>query len=192
MLDLLLHNSWLTIIVWDMLYISDYYLTLYGATLYQQYAKEHIVFEGSYELTPYYQQDINSLRRFSPRFVAALILYSGLLWVVGDLLTRLGGLPQLFVMVIGALVLLELAIHMRHIRNIALFRLIKNGAGLRGKLEYPRRVTLSMSVTEMITFAVFFFLLYLAVQNWFFLGGVISCLMTAVKHWRLSKKVGRT
>src|SRR5258708_24418110 len=47
-------------ILWGLLYVSDYALTITCARLYGR--QKTIVFEGSYEITPFFQRDINSLR----------------------------------------------------------------------------------------------------------------------------------
>jgi hypothetical protein len=40
------------------------------------------VHEGSYELTPYFQKDVDTLRLLSPRFLWMLVLYAVLLLIV--------------------------------------------------------------------------------------------------------------
>jgi hypothetical protein len=59
-------SLWPGLAFWAVLYISDYYLTLTCARLYQRGVREKIEFEGSYEITPYFQADIDSLRAISP------------------------------------------------------------------------------------------------------------------------------
>ena len=61
-------TRWLGPPVWACLYVSDYFLTIACARLYR--AQDRIVFEGSYEITPIFQADVNALRRISPRFLA--------------------------------------------------------------------------------------------------------------------------
>lgn len=59
MANFLLEHAWPGVVLWDLLYISDYALTISCARLYGQ--QETIVFDGSYEITPFFQRDINSL-----------------------------------------------------------------------------------------------------------------------------------
>src|SRR5262249_29585706 len=90
-------NLWSGLMVWVVLYVSDYSLTLACARLYRQGVCDKIVFEGSFELTPYFQADIDSLRAVSPRFLAALII--GLVYLVavrGLLLNRSPASTSLF------------------------------------------------------------------------------------------------
>jgi hypothetical protein len=65
---LFVDNLWVCLLTWLVLYISDYYLTIWGAHLYRSGAQEHIVYEGSYELTPQFQKDIDALKLFSLNF----------------------------------------------------------------------------------------------------------------------------
>ena len=58
-------HIWIVLPVWLVLYVSDYYPTILGARYVRMGACEHIVFEGSYELTPELQGDVDALRRLS-------------------------------------------------------------------------------------------------------------------------------
>ena len=70
-------SPWPGLILWIVLYISDYYLTLYAARGFKEIG--HIQFEGSYELTPQYQKDIDALTPVSRRHLIALVLSSAIL-----------------------------------------------------------------------------------------------------------------
>ena len=64
-----LFDSWIPgVVLWALLYISDYACTIASAGAYRAGVSEYIEFEGSFELTPYYQADVNALRHFSRRF----------------------------------------------------------------------------------------------------------------------------
>ena len=54
--------------------------------------------------------------------------------------------------------------------------------GLRGRIEYPRWLSLRLSAVEILGFAVLFLVAFLISGSWFFIGGAISCLLTGVKH----------
>jgi hypothetical protein len=186
---LFISNIWFVLSLWVMVYSSDYYLTLYCATLYHTHLKEHIVFEGSFELTPYFGADVDTLRRISPRFIWALtlsLLLIGLLWL---LTVYVLPLPDVFSFAIGGLLLREAAVHLRHGRNLALMRLTRTGGGLTGKVTYARWLLLKLSALELWVFAGFFLLIALGWASWFFVGGGVFCLFTGLQHWRLSSKV---
>lgn len=190
--QLLKNNPWFATIIWAIVYISDYYLTIYGARLYQSGIKDKIVYEGSYELTPTFQHDIDSLKLFSWKFVGRLVLslviFPGLWWVSVQLLK----LPNLFVLFFGMMILPELVIHMRHIRNIATYSYAKKMAdGLRGRIEYSQQFTLKLSSIELFSFAMLYMLMFAINKDLFFLGGVLACLATGQQHWAMSKKANK-
>jgi hypothetical protein len=183
--ELFLEKLWPGLVVWTVLYISDYSLTIACARLYQAGARDKIAFEGSYEITPYYQQDINALRLVSPRFLAALLLMLVLLSLVWWLGTESLGSPM-YSFALGALVLVELAVHVRHFRNLVLFRMLVGSDAIRGGIQYPRPLMLRMSSIEFFAFSGLFSVVFLFTGSWFVLGGAMACLSVAVKHWRLA------
>ncbi len=174
-------------IFWSVLYISDYYLTLACARLYRGGVHEKIVLEGSYEITPYFQSDIDSLRKISPRFLVAFLWSLTLLGTMWWLSTQ--SLAVIYESVLGAMLSLEAAIHIRHFRNLFLFRASAAADDVRGRIEYSRHLMLRMSAVELSTFAGLFALTFVFTQSWFALGGSLSCLVTAGKHLKLAKRL---
>src|SRR5207249_3443743 len=71
---LLVQNVWVTPILWAAIYISDYYTTIFAARLYKAGANKHVIFQGSIELTPVFQDDVDNLRKISPRFLWRLAI----------------------------------------------------------------------------------------------------------------------
>jgi hypothetical protein len=173
-------------VLWGLLYISDYALTITCARLYGR--QKTIVFEGSYEITPFFQRDINSLRVVSPRFVFILLLtlgFLGLLWTLNESSPA----PELWQFALGALIGIQLAVHMRHLRNLVLFRSINNADLIRGRIEYSRPVVLRASSWECFAFSGFYLILFAFTRSWFILGGVATCFSLGVKHRRLAAKL---
>jgi len=173
-------------VLWGLLYVSDYALTITCARLYRQ--QETIAFEGSYEITPFYQRDIDSLRVVSPRFVFILLLTLGALGFLWKLNIS-SPAPELWQFVLGALVGAQLAIHMRHFRNLVLFRSINNTELVRGRIEYGRPVVLRASSWECFSFSALYLMLFVITGSWFILGGVMTCFLLGVKHRRLADKL---
>jgi len=117
------------LIGWTLLHGSDYALTLWTARLLQGRAGDTIHFEGGVELTPQFRTDIARLRLVSPRFLLALTLMLAYLvatWVIAGQLQT----PEVYRAVAGGLLLLELVIHLRHVRN-RYSSSTSNGAGSR-------------------------------------------------------------
>jgi hypothetical protein len=188
--DIFFNNLWPGMVAWSILYVSDYALTITCAHLYRAGANEKIVFEGSYEITPYFQNDINSLRLISPRFLAMLLLSTSLL-VLMWVLTRQSQ-PQFYQFVLGSMILLELTIHVRHLRNFFLFRSINYTDAVRGRIEYSRALMLRMSSLECFVFSGLYLVLFMFTQSWFILGGVAGLFSLAVKHRRLAAKLPKS
>jgi hypothetical protein len=141
--------------------------------------------EGSYEITPFFQRDIDSLRRISPRFLVMLFVTTFLLATVWYLSEQ--SAPELYVFLAGAMILLELTVHIRHLRNLLTFRAMSKSNCVRGRIEYSRSFILRMSSEELFIFSAFFVLLFVFTQSWFVLGGAATCLSTAIKHRRLAR-----
>jgi len=182
--QLFFQHDWIGIPLWALLYISDYALTLICARMYLNGVRDKIAFEGSYELTPYFQRDIDSLRVVSPKFVAALATTSILLiilWWLAQLST-----PSLFLFPLGAVICSQLCIHIRHIRNFFMFKAASTD-NVRGRIEYSRPLSLRASSVEMLSFSGLFLILYIFTGSWFILGGVLSLLSVAAKHSKLAR-----
>jgi hypothetical protein len=184
----LLNNVWLDLLLWLAIYASDYYLTLYQMGLYRKGGQEHVGHEGSLELNPYYQADVDRQRKFSLRWLLMACLTSLLLLAVWWLSLRGLGLPGFFWLVLGMLYLLEAAVHVRHLTNIVLFRQILRGeAG--GRIEYSRKASLLTSAGQFLGFAILFFLCFLLTSQWFFLGGALGCASTGMNHYLHARKL---
>ena len=72
LLKALVEVPWLAPVLWACLCSSDYTLTLIGAHLYRNGANNHLRITGSYELTPFFQPEIDRQRRFSSRYFMVL------------------------------------------------------------------------------------------------------------------------
>jgi len=186
-LSFFFNSLWPGVTAWLLLYVSDYTFTIVCARLYRSGVNEKFVFGGSFELNPFFEKDIDSLKLVSPRFVTMLVI-SGLLlafmWILNSQST-----PEFYEFVLGAMILLQLAIHTRHIRNFFMFRMFANADCVRGRIEYSRPFILRMSSTELFTFSGLFLVLFAFTPSWFVLGGATSCALTAIKQRRLARRV---
>jgi len=186
--ELLTERIEFTLILWTILYVSDYYLTIWAARLYRTGASSHIIIQGSLEITPYFREDIDRVRIVSTRFLRILILSLLLLTFVWIVSIRILGARGFFQAVVGGLVLLEVTAHLRHVRNIAFMRRVTGNESLRGRIEYPRWLSLEIASVELIAFAVVFVIAFVLIHDWFFAGGVVACLLTGLLHLSWSHK----
>ena len=183
-------NPWYGIILWIILYTSDYYLTVYCARGFREIG--HIQFEGSFELTPQYQKDIDALKPVSRLHVTLVILYSLLILVIWWV-TRLSiYLAWTYPLYLGMFLLLEVAIHIRHFRNVAIIREIRKHGGVDGQIAYRKWFSYRISANDLYISATIFLLVALLTYSFFFLGGAIMCYATGFKHARLAKKARLT
>jgi hypothetical protein len=178
-------SPWQGVILWVILYTSDYYLTLYAAR--QHKSISQIQFEGSIELTPQFQNDIDHLKPISRRHVILLVVFSIIISVIWWLLNFLGT-SWGYLVILGMLLLMEIAVHIRHLRNIFLFREINLRGGVEGSILYRRWFSYQISFFDFALFGGLFLLTAILTGSWFFAGGVISCFLIAFKHKSLSGK----
>lgn len=179
-------SPWYGVILWIILYTSDYYLTIYSARGFREIG--HFQFQGSFELTPQYQKDIDNLRPVSKLHIMLLIAYSLLILVIWWI-TRLSiYLEWSYLLYLGMFLLLEVAVHLRHLRNIALIHEIRKNGGVEGQITYKKWFSYRISALELYIFASLFLIIAALTYSLFFLGGAIMCFGTGIKHSRLARK----
>jgi hypothetical protein len=181
-------NIWLALSLWVCIYIADYALTIWGARLYEQGAYAYIRFDGSYELNPLFERDIDQHRRISRRFLLMLVATSLLIWFIWRG-TQLRLFPSVaFTFLLGALLLMEVPVLIRHARNLFMFSTLLSTSDVRGQISYPRWFSLQTSAVEFGLFALLFLIIGLLTSPWFFFGGAFGCLRIAVQHWQLARR----
>jgi len=174
------------VILWIIFYVSDYYLTIYSARGFREIG--HFQFEGSFELTPLYQKDIDALKPVSKQHIILLVLYSLLIVFIWWFTKRLLFFPWTYLLYLGMFLLLEVAVHLRHLRNISLIREIRRNGGVEGEIKYQKWFSYRISASEFYLYSALFFVFAVLTYSPFFLGGSIMCFGTGFKHNRLAKK----
>ena len=185
----LIQHWWLGPLVTAVVYVSDYYLTIRSARLYHAGGKDYMEVEGSYELNPTYEADIDSLRLFSPRLLLSVLATTVFLLAVW-LLTVWEPLlpPEFYFFALGSFVCLQGPIHMRHLQNLVLFRHAVAGRGVTGGVRFERWLSLEISASGLWMAAAFFLIWFLLTGSWFLLGGAMSCSVVALRQRRLGKQ----
>ena len=179
-------SPWPGVILWVILYVSDYYLTIYSARGFRETG--HFQFEDSFELTPHYQNDINALKPVSKLHLTLLVIYSLLILFLWWFTQRLPFFPWTYLLYLGMFLLLEVAVHFRHFRNVFLIREIRRDGGVDGHISYRKWFSYRISALELYTFSILFLVISLLHSSPFFLGGAIMCAGTGFKHSRLAIK----
>lgn len=183
-------SPWPGVILWIILYISDYYLTLYSAGGFREIG--HFQFEGSFELTPQYQEDIDALKPISKLHITLLVLYSLLILFMWWLIQYFLYLPWAYLLYLGMFLLLEVAVHIHHLRNVALIREVRKNGGIEGQVSYRKWFIYRISASEFYLLSALFFLIAALTYSLFFLGGALMCAWTGFKHSRLAEKARST
>lgn len=186
MREFFLGSPWPATIAWALIYISDFVLTITCARLYRRHLANKIVFEGSFELNPVFQREVDTMKYWSPRFLLLLVLSST--WLVVCWALAMPSSPELYTFVIGGVICMQLAIHVRHLGNLHLFRSPLTAEQVSGRIEYARPLILQKSSVQMLGFAIMFGLLFAFTGSWFVGGGMVSCFALSGKHWYLARR----
>ena len=182
----LARSPWLGMAFWVILYISDYYLTIYSARGFKEIGT--FQFEGSFELTPQYQKDIDALKPVSRLHVILLVLYSLLILAIWYLFVYFLGLPWAYLLYLGMFLLLEVAVHLRHLRNVFLIGEIRKNGGASGEILYKKWFSYRLSAFELYLYFCLFLIVAALESSPFFLGGAIVCFGNGFQHNLLAKK----
>jgi hypothetical protein len=184
-------SPWPAVIAWALLYLSDYQLTVVGARLYRGGAQRHLTFEGSYELNPAFVEAVDALRPLDPKFVvywvtSTFIVYGW--WVLG---VSWFEMPPAFCLLAGVLFGRELGVHARHLRNIALFRMLRRDGAVEGTIRYRRWVSLRLSGLDLLFQAGVFGVLAAVVASWTLGGAALGCATLGLRHLQGSRQQRR-
>lgn len=179
------------ILLFIAIYLLDYWLTLYGARLYESGAKDVIAFEGSYELNEFFVDDIDRRRRFSLRLLLAMALYSSILWATWSLSYQQLVPVPVYSLFAGALLLIEGPVIIRHLRNIFIFRRALAEHGISGDLKYSRNTLAAGSALEMLSFSGLYLSLALATSNCLLGGGALGCLILGMRDVDSARQAAR-
>jgi hypothetical protein len=179
-------SPWYGILLWIILYTSDYYLTIYCARGFREIG--HLQFEGSFELTPQFQNDIDKLRPVSKLHITLLVIYSIVILILWWITHLTSYLIWTYPFYLGMFLLLEVAVHMRHLRNVVIIREIRKNGGVEGQIAYKKSFSYRISANDLYLSATLFLLVALLTYSLFFLGGAVMCYATGFKHVKSAKK----
>lgn len=167
----------------------DYYTTVYEAWLYQAGAKDFVVYEGLYRLNT----DVEAIfvrRRLIPmRWAVTLLVLALGVAAVWWLLIRQSDRADVFLILMGGLILTPLSDALTQYRRIMFFREVRRRGGLSGRVIYTRRAALMQRVYEQYGFVLLYGLLFLLAGSWFFFGGAVACFVNSrrLRDWTIVK-----
>jgi hypothetical protein len=93
---------------------------------------------------------------------------------------------------LGMFILLEVAVHLRHLRNVFLIQEVRKNDGVDGQISYRKWFSYRVSAFELYVYFGLFLMVAALASSPFFLGGAIMCFATGFKHNRMAKKAKLT
>jgi hypothetical protein len=175
----LLGNPWVAIVLGVLAYAADHYTAIYEAHLYHAGVKTWLIYDGLYKLTPEYQAVITRQRIVSGRLLAILLMLAVGIYAAWWVLTQQLGRPDVFLLLMGGLILARVAEVSRQYRQIMFFREIRQRGGVQGRLILTRQLGLMRTVFDLYAFVMLYFLLFLLTGSWFLLGGALVCFVNS-------------
>lgn len=183
--NVLMRSTWIGALLCLVLRFTDRFLTVVRARLYRQ--QDKFVVEGSYEINPRSQKDVDALRIVSPGFIRLLLLPPATVLAVRFYAGSQASLLILYLFVLGFFLLAQLAIHLQHVNSLYSFKAAV--PYWRGHIEYPRQVAVRGSAVWFVTFALLFVVVFVVTGSLFVLGGALGCATMAALHFRLSLRL---
>lgn len=184
----LVESAWGGPLVASLLLVVDYVLTIVGARSYRKHVAPYFAHEGSFELNPYYEKDVDRLRWFSGRLVAASAILALALLAIRWLDRSLETYPLAYSFALGIVILRAVPVYVRHFRMLYLARTIRSEKRLEGRVWYPRPFSLRLSAFEFAAFAGIYLLMFLLRFDVIMLGGAVGCLAVAFRQLRKARR----
>jgi len=169
-------------------FLADYVLTHLGAQA-AHGVRDRWSVEGSYEMNPTWERQIDSGRWFSWRvlFVAAslAVLLGAVRLLVQPGLFGLG--PAFFGFAAGLILLLQAPVLIAHATNLQTFRDLADPTAVQGGLHFRRWYVYRQGASYVLRFGILWLLLWIPSQQAFFIGGAVSCLLWARRMAQLGE-----
>jgi hypothetical protein len=174
-------------------FFADYLLTHAGARASQR-VRDRWSVEGSYELNPTWERQIDSGRLFGVRVFIVPVLLAALLalarliaWPWSEFTD-----PAFFGFAAGSIALLQAPILLVHGANLQTFTDLAVPSAAEGGVRYSRWFAYRSTAGHLARFGVLWIVLWVPSQQAFFLGGALSCLVFARRLAQLSKAARRS
>jgi hypothetical protein len=131
---------------------------------------------------------VDALKLISARHLALLVLYSLVILLLWWVIAHWHALPWLYNLYLGLFLLVEVAVHLRHLRNVFLIYEVRRHGGVEGQISYRKWFSYKVSAFEFYLIGTLFLMVAALSFSTFFLGGALVCFGTGLKHSRLARK----
>ena len=184
LIDTLVGNPWLVAVLWGILSIFDFVATMLYSKAYREFLSANVTYEGGMEMNPAFEQDVQQLRWFSPRYVLSMLSVAILIVLAGMWFPTLW-----FETLAGAALLLVFITDLRHIENLSMVWFLKSDPeGFKGRIEQSYKLSQRRVAVGVFNIGVLYLVVSLLTQRLFFLGGGIICMLYALRHYLLSNR----
>ena len=186
---LLLQSPWVAVVVAALAFAAEQYATIYESHLYHLSVEASLTYEGLYRLSPQQQAILARQRLISGRLLAILaVLIVGVYsawWALTQQIDR----PDVFLLLMGGLVLSELAELSWSYRQIMFFREVRRRGGLQGQIKLTRQLSVMSRVFDQYAFVMLYLVLFLLTGSWMLLGGAVACFVSSrrLRDWAVIK-----
>jgi hypothetical protein len=174
-------------------FFADYLLTHAGARASQR-VRDRWSVEGSYELNPTWERQIDSGQLVSvrvfivPALLAVVLALARLIaWPRSEFTD-----PAFFGFAVGSIALLQAPILLIHGTNLQTFTDLAVPSAAQGGVRYSRWFAYRSTAGHLARFGVLWIVLWVPSQQAFFLGGALSCLVFARRLAQLGQTARRT
>jgi hypothetical protein len=187
-IDFLIKEWWLSIIIGDLLILSDFWLTITGAKLHKNFVAKYIYYEKGYELNPNFENEIAQNRWISRKLIVNMLFLSIYLAFLGFLSEKILPIQTIFEFLIGGLLLSRIDLVLLHLQNIWFFTDVKRSGGLVGYLENSYWISQRKSAARVFSQTILFALIAFVIMRPFFWGGVVSCGLIGVLNLKWANR----
>jgi len=182
-MELIIQDPIAVAVTWAILYLFDYYSTIWFARFVRTTLGQYITFEHGIEMNPIHEKDVSNERRISWRFALLLISAFVLILSVGYLL------PFNIELIAGLFLLTWLFVDMRHLRNyFYAIQLKRRPDAMSGHLSQSYWISQRLLSFDALSFAVFCLAAWLVTYRTFFIGGILTCTALFVRHYLLANR----
>ena len=184
LIDRLVENPWLISGIWVVLSLFDFSATMLYSKAYRDFLSSTVQYERGVEMNPLFEKDVQRVRWFSPRYFILMLTVTFLIGFAG------GWFPdKVFEMLAGTVILLVLAIDLRHIENLTFVWFLKSDPeGFKGKIAQSYKLSQRRVAVNAFNIGDLYLIVFFLTGRIFFVGGTLVSFLLATRHFLLSRK----
>lgn len=184
LIDTLVENPRLVAMLWAMLSVFDFSSTMIYSKAYREFLSANVTYEGGMEMNPVFEQDVQQLNWFSPRYIVSMLVVALLIAWAGSWFPK-----PWFESLAGAALLLVLITDLRHIENLSVVWFLRtNPSSFKGRIEQSYALSQRRIAVGTFNIGILYLIVYLLVGRVFFIGGAVICTLFAIRHYFLARR----